>query len=59
MPTYQGDDEASTDFPGILPWHAVQNQPVNVPFARNDPNLPATVANIYRNGGYLHVFIEP
>ena len=38
---------------------AMPNDPVKVPFARTDPNLPSTVANIYRNGGYLHVYIEP
>ena len=35
------------------------NQPVQVSNARRDPGLPNKIENIYRNGGYLHVFIEP
>jgi hypothetical protein len=33
--------------------------PVNVGKARTDPTLPLQVINVFRSGGYLHVFIEP
>ncbi len=35
------------------------NSPANVSHVRGDPNLPQTIAGIYRGGGYLHVYIEP
>ncbi len=35
------------------------NRPANVNAVRNNTALPNEIVNIYRNGGYLHVFIEP
>ncbi|MBB5341467.1 hypothetical protein [Tunturiibacter gelidoferens] len=37
----------------------VNQMGMNVGRARFDPNLPSQVINVFRSGGYLHVFIEP
>jgi hypothetical protein len=35
------------------------NNPANVCQVRGTSGLPSQIANIYANGGYLHVYIEP
>ena len=40
-------------------YRAYPHGPLDVHRARTDPMLPATVADIYQRGGYLHVFIVP
>jgi len=35
------------------------NLPANVRQVRGNPKLSQQIASIYRNGGYLHVYIEP
>lgn len=35
------------------------NSPAKASEARGNPRLPDEIANIYRQGGYLHVYIEP
>lgn len=35
------------------------NAPANVRQVRGDPSLPQQIVSIYRQGGYLHVYIEP
>ncbi len=35
------------------------NGPANVVQVRGNPKLPQQIVNIYRRGGYLHIYIEP
>lgn len=35
------------------------NPPANVRQVRGDPNLARQIADVYQQGGYLHIFIEP